>query len=910
MKKSFSDPFYKIIIAIIISSFILFCNSVLVYTFTKTNLKTSLFYPQNISSLISFAKEFSEIDSSSTTKSTSSLDSSYKTTNSTSSTTTKTEDKKDVVVPKENIDLESLEDMTNANNNINPVVNNPIRDDEDPNKADLVITSVGIELGGNVVNLEYCVQNIGDVTARNFYVYLNNLNNQNVNLSGMGFKTLEAGEEFCKNESTYIDNNNNIYIEGENTIRVSADFYNDVDEYDEGNNELTGSIVIGEIRGIRPTLRFSDAGQNEILSNNQDFSEIGRFQLWNMSPGNDEEFLFRGEMRFRNIGNAGLANLENIQLVTYKNLVYERVAEISVENNLVTFAFNQFSLDNRDRTLYSIRADVNEGLDGDVIQLQLVESLFVNAINGRANPVLTMDINGEELSEEDYLLSEYRIFNNEEAIMMKRYYESIGDSEYTPGSTSVIGLEALVQVEQPVSISGVKISVNEDSGIGENSLEDFNNSFGPFHLFLNNSLIDTKENLEIREGGQDGVPTDYEIYFDSEFEINGDGLLKVVFDISEEAEDLGHIKMETAANNLLNPLLQNNRMPVTPDMLRGEAVGSLVTVRTSIVDIKRIDGIEDGTKIVAGIDDFTFMDLLLRNNDLGDVLFTEFEFQAQGRDNAADVGNFTSAIFIDGQQQGNAKVFQNDGPTIFNDIAIVIGSGEREQLNIVMDTMEISGPGIIEMKLTSAEGYNVQDNSPVKVLNKDNVLSVDNPVNGPKLILVSSGILTVERGELIEGGRLIENEENVKILEIRLSAEYDNIQVANIYLENDLNNDGVPDRNRVGERVVFGLYDENDNLIRSRMMFDGILRFELPLRERIFVPEGGSTVVTIKVNVNRIQRDEHVGIPLRLALDSDGLQNEYFGIRAITSTTGNDIPTPANGWGDAVSEIFITSRAE
>ena len=93
-------------------------------------------------------------------------------------------------------------------------------------------------------------------------------------------------------------------------------------------------------------------------------------------------------------------------------------------------------------------------------------------------------------------------------------------------------------------------------------------------------------------------------------------------------------------------------------------------------------------------------------------------------------------------------------------------------------------------------------------------------------------------------------------------------------------------------------------------MINGELHFELANQDRISVPKDGTTFVTIKADIRNLTPDQ-VGKLLKLALDADGssLSNAAaLGIEAVTASTGADISTPTNGWGDAVSEEFVLNQ--
>jgi hypothetical protein len=225
-----------------------------------------------------------------------------------------------------------------------------------------------------------------------------------------------------------------------------------------------------------------------------------------------------------------------------------------------------------------------------------------------------------------------------------------------------------------------------------------------------------------------------------------------------------------------------------------------------------------------------------------------------------------------------------------------------------MNTVEESAPGSIMTNITGIEAENTNTEEPVPTYNGEYELSFAHPLSGPYFLLEEFGTLTVARSQLVPSRVLVAGEEDERVLSIRLSAENDEILVKDIYLENDINNDGTPDNTGIQSRVDFKLHNGADQLVQTEQMVGGTLHFELSEQEQIHVPEGGSTVVNIRVDVRDINRADQTGKRLLLALDADGSQNNLKGIEAVTATTGADIDTPDNGWGDAVGENFVAYR--
>ena len=107
---------------------------------------------------------------------------------------------------------------------------------------DLTITKLKVyKYSSDVVAIDYCIKNIGNLDAGQFYLKFSNLNNPSWNFGGSGYNDLPVGKEFCFSgrRSGVGENGGNGYIKGQNTIQIFIDSENQVKESNEKNNILT-----------------------------------------------------------------------------------------------------------------------------------------------------------------------------------------------------------------------------------------------------------------------------------------------------------------------------------------------------------------------------------------------------------------------------------------------------------------------------------------------------------------------------------------------------------------------------------------------------------------------------------------------------------------------------------------------
>ena len=153
-----------------------------------------------------------------------------------------------------------------------------------------------------------------------------------------------------------------------------------------------------------------------------------------------------------------------------------------------------------------------------------------------------------------------------------------------------------------------------------------------------------------------------------------------------------------------------------------------------------------------------------------------------------------------------------------------------------------------------------------------------NRLCGSQFNVLLSGNLTVEAGSTVFSDILVANQTDVEILQVRLSAQDDEVQVSDLFF--------TATNATAGDRVTFKLYNEAGQLIQTESMVAGDLQFELGNANRIRVPKDGNTTVSIRVDVRDINDQSQTGEVLDLDLDPTRGDN---GVEAVTAATGSDL---------------------
>lgn len=463
-------------------------------------------------------------------------------------------------------------------------------------------------------------------------------------------------------------------------------------------------------------LQFASLGSDTTINVGDSFIEIGRFRILNASTTNKDV-----EMRaltFKTDGTGDLRDmLENVALYVSGEQVS---AESIMDGRYLTFRLDDgvtggYVIEDGDSRIFSVRADIVSAQRGDTINLkvdnyedvvaiEIGTSFGVRTVVSGSGLQLNNNRTGTEASNcttsdvAENNCGRLRLYTVDSGdLNVSRDPASLGNQGYAPGSNDVVFMTSRLVVDQPLLVDGVKVYLSGSSSQanGGNVLTDFNARFHNFRMFLNDRLIDSENDFAGGTGGNCTLSGTLDCYlnFDTTFEVAGTSILKIVGNIRDTAVTGDQLQLTVRASDFESVEYISTGDSVTTGQLLGTATSSYVEVAKSEVTITRTDGLSAGDKIVAGVDDVTFMSFILDNNDSGDVNVSSVSVKVdttQTSGKTATYGNFTGAMFVGGVQQGSAKNFSSAGEATFNDLSVVIPSAGQKEFTLVMDTIESS----------------------------------------------------------------------------------------------------------------------------------------------------------------------------------------------------------------------------
>ena len=470
-------------------------------------------------------------------------------------------------------------------------------------------------------------------------------------------------------------------------------------------------------------LRFETLSPNGSTVNVGDqFVEIGKYRLENNSDSN-KDIEIRA-ITFKNDGTAELVNsLQNVVLYVSGQQIS---AETIMDGDYVTFRLDNgvtggYILEDGQQRSFSIAADIVSAEKNDNIQFKIDNYEDIVAVEvGTAFGVRTMTSQSEsangvscgastdstkEAEDDCATLGLYTV--DAGALNVSRDSSNPGSTEYAPGTNDVVTFVARVVVDQPMVVEGVTTRITDitikDGNTTNNTVKAFNESFENWKLYVNDSIIDSQTKVDESETDGNGnivsISEPLTIVFDSSFELAGTSIIQLTVNVDSNANDDNTFKTGLYAEDFDNPEYISTGEGVVSDDVVGSAVGSAVTVISSIMEATVTDGFSD-KQIVAGVTKVTALKFVLDNNDSGDVNVTSLTLEATATGSARELDNFTATLLVDGQQQGSTKNVDEttsgsgNGSINFNDISIVVPSSTQKEFTVAIDTNQTSANSV------------------------------------------------------------------------------------------------------------------------------------------------------------------------------------------------------------------------
>ncbi len=357
-----------------------------------------------------------------------------------------------------------------------------------------------------------------------------------------------------------------------------------------------------------PGIQFSSLGSSAEIGIGT-LSSIGRFRLSNPS----KKKIILKSVALKNYGNSNLQeSLADASLWANGQQVSSRSW---IDRKEVYFSTPDYIIGGGDSIIIDVKATIGYAHDGDTIKLGVKRAEDIVALEMGSGFAVGLSVDDAPTQLKEYSLSPgaigirrtptYRNSRSRTYTRSQYYrytptpyysdytpreeytttqprtttYRSIGSQTRSPGSRGVSFLDFYVSQKTPVRADGAFFEVNSASFASDkngngmnNELEDFNDTFDSFQLYINGQREDSASYLESYRG-KIGV------WFDSSFDLMaGDNHFQVTGRIRNEAVDGDKIKLYGGSNFLINPEYLYSGDAVPSSKIHGTPAGSQTDV--------------------------------------------------------------------------------------------------------------------------------------------------------------------------------------------------------------------------------------------------------------------------------------------------------------------------------------------
>lgn len=654
------------------------------------------------------------------------------------------------------------------------------------------------------------------------------------------------------------------------------------------------------------TITLTSQGSDKTISVGDMNAEIGRFQLNVDSPtdGNVvlKSILFNNEGTVSNLENV----LDNVKITQGGATVSAGVQFVG--NDQIMFTFDDYVMEDGATQSFFIRADILSAEVNDTLQLQLDDdkdlfaqeqgSMFGIRVNGEdgetTEPASNVDLKTYTLETGDINLS----------------IKNASSLNVAPGSSDIVLLDATLTVDSEFRADGLLARVAAETNIATEA--EVNANFENVTLIIDGVTVDTVDTLT--NGGantniQTGSAGDY-YDFNSSFVVGpGTHNIRVEADVKNDAVGGDSFKVQIFSGDIQSPEYTANGDNVPSNEITGQADGSLVTIKASVLTVTRNDGFS-GETIVGGSKGIEFLSFTLDANDSSDVLVTNLTFDLTAGLSGtplseSDVTNMR--LFIDGEQQGSAADLTNG---TFSDVDFVIPRSGQVQAVLMLDTTTVSATRTLGIDLEAIDATDDEGNDVTVNASNDAALTSSNPESSDEMTVVTTGAFSIS----IDGNTPDENilvaSTNVwyPVATFRITAQNEDLRLTDMFLVNTTLADQVTSSSDARIQTL-GLFDANDTLRQSKTLSNGSVQFDLG-NSAIVVPNDSFTRVTVKAKLNSIVDADKTGKLLRLRLSQTAGTNNS-GVVVESTATGADLGTAKiTVSGSTTADVFTMHRTK
>ena len=634
----------------------------------------------------------------------------------------------------------------------------------------------------------------------------------------------------------------------------------DEDDIDASVDAITGDFPLsGNAMSLTSyvmgTVTFASAGASSTVDIGDEQKTVGEFTI-KPASSNNNDFVFRS-IRLKETGTAGLADLDNIAL--YDNDGEVITDEYDVDGNYLTFPDVDYDIEDGDTVRFTVRADIISGDDGQTIILKLNKNyeLFVEEIGfgGTVSGAATLHTYTFNAGKFSVVLDD----------------SSPSNQEVAPDTQDVVGLIAKMNLDQDVTVDGIKVYLDSGTTItgGQAGTDDsakIDAEVEDVKLYVNDSLVDSVDTITPNTGaGDNGAIADYEFYYDfsDSVTLSDDDLLKVTFDVKSGATSTDIYKFEIVGANsncsFSSPEYVDSGESVATTDKSGIATGRKVTISSATIAATRNDGYPANHKFIAGASDVKMFQFVMEAGVASAVKVQKLDFNIVGIAAGQDDYITNVRLMAGDEQLGDIDDFSNTYVR-FESLNHTIPAGTSETLALYADIGS-------SMSADTSSNYIILDASDSLFYDKeDNTVTMASNATSTDFDIATGGTLTVAADASPTSNVLTSGTDDNLVGSWTFSADDDAIEVTDLWFVNDPAATSTATTTADSNIEGFKVYIDGEQHGAKVVMTSGGIHFGFGSTDSFTVPKDGNVTVELKADLNEITTESNTNKRLEMVL--------------------------------------------
>ena len=628
-----------------------------------------------------------------------------------------------------------------------------------------------------------------------------------------------------------------------------------------GNFPITTALMTTANYTVVPVV-YSTAGSTSTYRSGDKNVELGQFKLQNNAT-NDKAVSFKS-ITLRNDGTGDAsANLSNLSI--YKNGV-KVSSGATIDGKNVTFAVTDTVDFGRTETYY-VRADVDsvELTVGDTYKFTLrysddlivdeTATGFRSTITGAGVSMVTYTVSGGDI------------------ILSKATTSS--SQTVAPGSNDVVLLDAVLKVNQPISLEDLTVAYASTN---------LSTKFSSLKLMIGNNIVSTYTPASL---------TGTSFVFEGTSTVNADTTLKILGNVKTNAATGSFVFSNIAITDFALVEYASNGNAVATAQKVGSANGVATTIGAAWLTLTRNDGIANQV-VTVGSNNQTLIKFAARASDVSDVTISKLTFNAaSGTVNPTNITNVKLLVNGAVVSTKNMSSWNAD----FNDISVKVTKNTDVSVEVVADfSTAIVPTQTFQVGLSTIEA---RDSNSITVV-------VASPNPGVLYTFSGAGSATVALNSSTPNSSVLTpSAAEVEIARFTMGAQNDALKLTDLYVFNT----GSADLSSSIKSI--GLYDVNGvKLAGGSVLGTKTVQFALGSSSTFIVPKNTSnSIVVVKAAFNDVTDAAQTNKTVQLQIGSlaGEVAGSVNGVRMVSESTG-DTTTVVTGTAVAKSHLLVRSK--